>query len=209
MKKLNVVDLRKSLNLKQSEFRQKIGLSQSYMSEIESNKKPITEDILNSIIREFSEKVVSPFFESVSDNIAKNMGVDISFTTHLLPMSAMGGSLTGFSEGSMLSDCEVVISPIKDIDFAITVYGESMYPEYPSGSRLLIKRIDPNMFIDWGKAYVVDTPNGVILKELHDSGIEGVISCYSINKDTKFKPFNVNLEDVFGIYRVLMCLSAK
>lgn len=56
-------------------------------------------------------------------------------------MSAMGGSLTGFASPSVfLNDCETIISPIENVDFAITVYGDSMSPEYPSGSRILIKR---------------------------------------------------------------------
>lgn len=74
------------------------------------------------------------------------------YTTYLLPMSAMGGTLTGFAApGAMLQNCEAIISPIEDVDFAITVYGDSMAPEYPSGSRILIKKINPNIFIDWGK----------------------------------------------------------
>ena len=60
------------------------------------------------------------------------------YTTYLLPMSAMGGSLTGFAaNGVTLQNCEAIISPIANVDFAITVYGESMAPEYPSGSRIL------------------------------------------------------------------------
>lgn len=64
----------------------------------------------------------------------------------------MGGSLTGFAElGVLLHNCEAVVSPIENVDFAITVYGDSMAPEYPSGSRILIKKINPDLFIDWGK----------------------------------------------------------
>lgn len=125
-------------------------------------------------------------------------------------MSAMGGSLTGFAEpGVLLQNCEAVVSPIENVDFAITVYGDSMAPEYPSGSRILIKKINPDLFIDWGKVYVLDTPNGVLVKEIHESNREGYVSCYSINPDPKFKPFDVLMDEVFGMYRVLMCLSAK
>ena len=132
------------------------------------------------------------------------------YITYLLPMSAMGGSLTGFAEpGVLLQNCEAVVSPIENVDFAITVYGDSMAPEYPSGSRILIKKINPNLFIDWGKVYVLDTPNGVIVKEVHESNREGYVSCHSINPDPKFKPFDVLMDEVFGMYRVLMCLSAK
>ena len=142
---------------------------------------------------------------SSADTTKKN-----GYITYLLPMSAMGGSLTGFAEpGVLLQNCEAVVSPIENIDFAITVYGDSMAPEYPSGSRILIKKINPNLFIDWGKVYVLDTPNGVIVKEVHESNREGYVSCHSINPDPKFKPFDVLMDEVFGMYRVLMCLSAK
>lgn len=118
----------------------------------------------------------------------KKVNVKSEYITYLLPMSAMGGSLTGFASPSVfLKDCETIISPIENVDFAITVYGDSMSPEYPSGSRILIKKINPNIFIDWGKTYVLDTPNGVIVKEVHECREkEGYIKCHSINPDPKF-----------------------
>lgn len=141
---------------------------------------------------------------------SKNTENKSGFKTYLLPMSAMGGSLTGFTSSAMLKDCEAIISPIENVDFAISVYGDSMAPEYPSGSRVLIKKINPNIFIDWGKAYVLDTPNGVIIKEVHECKDKpGYIRCHSINPDPKFSDFDVPLSEVYGIYRVLMCLSAK
>ena len=141
----------------------------------------------------------------------KKVNIKSEYITHLLPMSAMGGSLTGFASPSVfLNDCETIISPIENVDFAITVYGDSMSPEYPSGSRILIKKINPNIFIDWGKTYVLDTPNGVIVKEVHECREkEGYIKCHSINPDPKFSDFDVPLSEVYGMYRVLMCLSAK
>lgn len=144
--------------------------------------------------------------DASTDEITKKNG----YITYLLPMSAMGGSLTGFAEpGILLQNCEAVVSPIENVDFAITVYGDSMAPEYPSGSRILIKKINPDLFIEWGKVYVLDTPNGVIVKEVHESNKEGYVSCYSLNPNPKFKPFDVLMNEVFGMYRVLMCLSAK
>lgn len=145
------------------------------------------------------------------DNDSRNKGDMGGYTTYLLPMSAMGGTLTGFATpGAMLQNCEAIISPIEDVDFAITVYGDSMAPEYPSGSRILIKKINPNIFIDWGKTYVLDTANGVIVKELHQcKGKEGYVKCHSVNPDPKFSDFDVPLSEVYGVYRVLMCMSAK
>lgn len=132
------------------------------------------------------------------------------YETYLLPMTTHAGSLNGVAEeGTILENCEKVISPIKNVDFAISIYGESMAPEYPSGSKVLIKKIDPNAFIDWGKAYVLDTCNGVILKEVIKSKQYGYITCHSINPDPKYSDFDISLADIYGMYRVLMCLSAK
>lgn len=154
--------------------------------------------------------MLTPKEETAKSTSTAEMTKKNGYITYLLPMSAMGGSLTGFAEpGVLLQNCEAVVSPIENVDFAITVYGDSMAPEYPSGSRILIKKINPDLFIEWGKVYVLDTPNGVIVKEVHESNKEGYVSCYSINPDPKFKPFDVLMDEVFGMYRVLMCLSAK
>lgn len=145
--------------------------------------------------------------KSISDNDNDSL---CDYITYLLPMSTHGGSFTGIpAEATLLQGCEKIISPIKGVDFAISIYGDSMAPEYPSGSRVLIKKINHNAYIDWGKAYVIDTCNGVIIKEILKCQREGFITCHSINPDPKFADFDLSLNDVYGIYRVLMCLSAK
>ena len=178
-----------------------------------SDKIEIKDDLnfndIKEIAKEISDKdceISFLKFQNDMKTIEKS-----EYITYLLPMSAMGGSLTGFAaNGVTLQNCEAVISPIADVDFAITVYGESMAPEYPSGSRILIKKINPSIFIDWGKTYVLDTPNGVIVKEIHEcKGKEGYITCHSVNPDPKFSDFDVPMSEIYGMYRVLMCLSAK
>lgn len=149
--------------------------------------------------------------DAVQDTASNpTIGTLLDYETWLLPQTAHGGSLTNIpAEGVLLQNCEKIISPIKGVDFAISVYGDSMAPEYPSGSRVLIKRINPDAYIDWGKAYVLDTCNGVILKEVLKCEREGYVTCHSINPDPKFADFDVLMSDIYGIYRVLMCLSAK
>src|SRR5690606_29465813 len=52
-----------------------------------------------------------------------------------LPISAQGGSLNDFFVAVKDTDCEKVVSPVKGADFAMTVAGDSMWPEYPGGSQ--------------------------------------------------------------------------
>lgn len=127
----------------------------------------------------------------------------------LLPIAAQGGSLNDFVVSVKESDCEKVVSPIRGADFAIPISGDSMAPEYPNGSQIFIKRINENAFIEWGKAYVLDTCNGVVVKILVPSQKDGYVRCVSINTDPIFAPFEVAWEDIHGVYRVLLCMSVK
>lgn len=67
MNALNITSLRKSLGMNQKEFGDKIGIAQSYLSEIERGKKPLLEDLYNNIVRLFGDDIVS---QHSSDNIA-------------------------------------------------------------------------------------------------------------------------------------------
>lgn len=125
----------------------------------------------------------------------------------LLPISAQGGSLNDFVVSIKDSDCEQIVSPIKGADYAMPVSGDSMSPEYPSGSQILIKRINERAFIDWGRVYVLDTCNGTVIKKLFPSEKPDTVICRSINPE--YPEFEVAMQDIYGVYRVLMCMAVK
>ena len=131
-------------------------------------------------------------------------------TVPLLPVFAQGGTLNEFLVSVKDSDCERIISPIKGVDFALTVSGDSMAPEYPNGSQILVKKINEKAFIEWGRVYVLDTCNGAVIKKVFPvDGNENRVKCVSIN--TEFAPFEIDLNDdvLYGVYRVLLCMSIK
>lgn len=140
---------------------------------------------------------------------AKNERVtdDEAYKVPLVPISALGGSLNDFNLAVKRDDCETVISPIKDIDMAIKISGDSMEPEYPSGSTVLIKKINEHAFLEWGKVYVLSTCNGTVIKRLMPTDDPNKVLCESINP--KYPPFEVSLEHVYGVYIVMMCMSFK
>ena len=130
-------------------------------------------------------------------------------TTFLIPTTAQGGKLSEFSSSVRHSDCERVISPIRGVDFAITVYGDSMAPTYPSGSRVFIKKINDKSFIEWGRAYVLDTCNGAVVKILTPSEKEGYVRCISVNTDPIYAPFDVPEADIIGVYKILLSMKME
>lgn len=125
----------------------------------------------------------------------------------LLPVAAQGGTLNDFVASVKASECEKIISPIRDVDYAMSISGDSMAPEYPSGAHILIKKINEKAFIDWGRVYVLDTCNGTVIKQLFPSDNPDTLLCKSINPN--YPPFEVSFADIYAVYRVLMCMSLK
>ena len=126
----------------------------------------------------------------------------------LLPISAFGGNLDGFEPSVCEYECEMIVSPIKNAGMAITISGDSMSPEYPNGCIVFIRKIDETAFIEWGRTYVLDTINGIIMKNVHPcEASEDKIICRSINPN--YAEFPVSKKHIRGWYRVLCQMARK
>lgn len=125
----------------------------------------------------------------------------------VIPYGARGGTIGDFLDGVHEYDCERITSPIKGADYAMEVTGDSMSPEYPSGSRVLIKRVDETAFIAWNEVYVLDTPNGAVIKRVRRTGGPSVVECVSVNP--AYQPYTIPRDFIRGWYRVLMVMALK
>ena len=124
-------------------FEKIVGLSNAAVSKMGDNTRRSTIDKISKSFPELdvnwlltgqgemlsygqdTESISNKVQEPTSHYGRKELNEGNGFTTYLLPMSAMGGTLTGFAApGAMLQNCEAIISPIEDVDFAITVYGD-------------------------------------------------------------------------------------
>lgn len=198
----------------ESDFAKQIEIGKSFLSDIKAGRKALSEQLVLKICK-IEPRINRTWLltgegdmltgEQAEQTIQSS--IDDIHLIPLLPVSAQGGSLNDFVVSIKESSCEKIISPIKGADYAMSVSGESMAPEYPSGSQILIKRIDEKAFIDWGRVYVLDTCNGTVIKRLFPSETADKVLCKSINPE--FPSFEVSLSDVYAVYRVLMCMSLK
>lgn len=154
-----------------------------------------------------NEQYLTPNLISKVEALTKNYQTATMETIPVIPTGARAGTLQEWADAIHEYDCERIISPIKGADYAIQVTGDSMSPEYPSGSQIIIKRIDEAAFIEWGKVYLLDTKNGPVLKQVRKTDTRGVVECVSLNP--AYQPFTIDCKYIFGWYRVLMCLSLK
>lgn len=120
----------------------------------------------------------------------------------LIPTNAIGGILSGVGESFMEYECERYIVPqFSNADFLIRVQGDSMMPKYIPGDIVACKRVTDRIWFQWGKAYIIDTRQGVLIKRIEPSKEEGCISLHSENE--KYKPFDLPAEELNGVAIVI------
>lgn len=167
-----------------------------FSAAMNGNEKYLTDSLLAKVTKFYDENVQQG-----------GTSPQCKGTLPIIPTEAMAGTLGEFADSIHVYDCERMISPIKGVDYAIKVCGDSMTPEIPNGSHILIKKVHEEQFVEWGKIYCLDTRNGAVIKKVYPTESPEVIECRSINPE--FPPFQVNVKHINGWYRVLMVLSLK
>lgn len=193
-----------SKGISQYEFTRNLGVSNSYIAtmrrSIPATKIQRIREIYPELNRDWllygeGEMLTTPSGRSAAE-----------YEVPLLPVAAFAGNLQLWSEGVRDIDCTRVVSPVKDADFAIPICGDSMEPDFQDGATILIKRINEQAFIPWGNAMVIDTENGVLLKDLYPD--ETNRDCLiAKSRNLRYPPIKIPKNSVFGIYRVLCALK--
>ena len=181
----------------QRDFAALLGINEKGLSSaMNGNEKYLTDSLVRKVTKFYEENVSKGGLTPPATN-----------TLPVIPTEAMAGTLGEFADSVHLYDCERMISPIKGADYAIKVCGDSMTPEIPNGSQILIKKIFEEEFVEWGKIFCLDTKNGAVIKRVYPTENPEEVECRSVNPD--YPPFKVNTKSIFGWYRVLMVLSMK
>lgn len=207
--KTRLLDYLRSKRISQSEFTKSLGVSSTYIGamrkSIPASKLKKISELYPDLSRDWllygeGEMLKAPL-DAENDRLSEN------YETLLLPVEAYAGGLQMWSEGVRRSDCQRIVSPISGAEFAIPISGDSMEPRFHDGSTLLIKRINDRAFIPWGHTMVIDTENGVLVKNIlpDDQPSEGDDERYIVAEsiNPKYPPFKIPMSSVYGLYRVL------
>lgn len=117
----------------------------------------------------------------------------------LITYDAIAGFSSMDNEGAAEEDFARYIVPEfinKGVEFLIRVSGSSMYPKYSSGDILACKFIKDRLFFQWGKIYVIDSSQGILVKRVrkHEKYPE-YIMLESDNRE-KYQPFDFPTSDI-------------
>ena len=206
--KTRLLEFLKSRRISQTEFTRAMGVSTTYVGAM---RKGMPADKLKKLFELYPELnrdwLIYGEGKMLVEPAADDKIISREHETLLLPVEAFAGGLEMWSEGVKAADCRRIISPVSNPDFAITIKGESMEPRFHDGSTLFIKKINDKAFIPWGHTLVVDTENGVFIKNLlpdnspEKNPDEQHIIARSINPD--YPEFKIPTSSIYGIYRIL------
>lgn len=202
---------RKSKGLNQKELACVLGIGQSFISQIENGKDPMPEYLKEKLIAVYGD--IGAF---CTINNTKNTTEDITISSgKVIPYyDAEVAAGTNYAM-EMAQTAPVGMIEIggllKDSEFAMRVYGNSMVPNYPAGCVIGLRQYNEH-FIEPGTVYVIETEENRFLKRLYYSKDKKAFRCMSDNhmkhetgpmEGEYFYPeFEIPFEDVRRLLRV-------
>jgi len=104
-----------------------------------------------------------------------------------------------------------------DADSAMRVHGDSMFPEYKSGSIVVLREVFDKRLIVYGEDYMVQTREYKVIKRLYKGNTESCWIACSVNEEIWekgpmagrliYEPFDILMDDVIKVCRVLGCVK--
>lgn len=208
--KHRLIALLKEKRMTQTEFAKRLGASPTYLGAM---RKAMPADKLRKVYEMFPDLNRDWLLYGEGEMLKTPEETDLDLTkgyiVPLLPVDAYAGNLQMWSQSVQLRDCEKVVSPIPGVDFGIRIMGNSMEPEFQSGSLIFIKRINEKAFIPWGNPMVIDTENGVLIKAVYPSdkktASDGSACEYveARSYNPQYPPILIPTDSIYGMYRVV------
>jgi transcriptional regulator with XRE-family HTH domain len=214
--------LRKHLKLSQEEFGDRLTVnSKSTVSAYERGALPIAQKALvvlyndMHVNKDWLERGEGDMFikETDGDRIRreKAIGQREQKKVPVLGDAAAGTQIELNTDVTYQDQYIDVGDLLRDSEAAFTVYGNSMTPNYPSGSVLGLKRCYDN-FIQPGEIYVIETASNRVFKRLYWNDDHTAYVCISDNTMIHetgprkgkyfYEPFEIPLKDILRMYDV-------
>ncbi|PWM24166.1 MAG: hypothetical protein DBX48_08790 [Limosilactobacillus fermentum] len=170
----------------------------------------ITNQALNS---RFYAKVFKPeYLAQINEVLGRDL-FGLSDTPEkgqkILDIRVCAGSGIGL-DGNENKVLEFVNIPAFKGSYGLVVYGESMYDKYKPGDVVFVNHVTSTRDIDFGRCYVVITPNDRLLKSIYQSklGDEYLRLCSYNTKlnpagDREYPDRDINKNDILYLYKVV------
>lgn len=127
-----------------------------------------------------------------------------------IPTYALAGSLSDYTQSFDSEMCEnnPRVPTFGEYDFTIDVKGDSMNDLYQSGDIVACKFISNPNDIKYGKVYIIDSAQGVIMKQIEKvKNDPSQLRCISFNPD--YPEFLIQVEDIYTMSQVVGVIKSN
>ncbi|PWJ34098.1 XRE family transcriptional regulator [Sediminitomix flava] len=115
-------------------------------------------------------------------------------------IEATAGDTLVFEENAEMVKDFFYLPNYSDCDFAVNVWGDSMFPRLKSGDIVLCKKLSDTGFIDYGEMYLVVTNEQRLLKYIRKAEDD---TCFRlVSENEHYDDIEVQKDQVLGVYAV-------
>lgn len=207
-KKHYLQELLDYLKTNETEFAKLIGENRTKINHILNFRNGISANLARKIIKKYPDVSFEWLRTGEGEMLIENEITEIEpspFSLPLIPFDAVAGYSMFDNEGIRIEECERYVVPEfknSGAEFVIRVSGSSMYPKYSSGDVLACKKITDILFFQWGKIYVIDSSQGILVKRVYKCENEDYVKLVSDNSE-RYDAFDIPKSDIRSLSIVL------
>lgn len=182
-----------------------VGVSSAVIENIVGKRKSnpsyeVTYKILSSLDNICPEWLLLGKGDMLKLNNQKPLNSDLSLPR--IPINASTGFLVDLQTDKESLSCqyEKIIPSLPHYDFTMLMHGDSMLPNYVSGDELACLFVNSQEFVQWGRVFVLDTTQGIILKTIIEDGDK--VICKSLNPSS-YGDFSILKSDINALALVV------
>lgn len=216
---IDLKSFREDNNIKQSEICKILGIAQSYVSAIESRRRPLNEEKFKLLYEHYGD-IILKYKQPDNVIIIKSSEAEpvteiITKRVPLVNQYAYAGYLTGYQDQEYIDQLPTVLFDVdhdpKGNYLAFEVKGDSMNDgsdeSYKDGDRLLCREIPSHLWCNsklhlrkWD--FVIVHKEGVLVKRIVDHDVQNhTITIHSLNPF--YEDQVIDLVDVHQIFNVI------
>ncbi len=211
MIKQRIIQILESQGIRKEEFYKKINMtSASFRGN--AKKTPLNSNAIENILTIFPSVnatwLLTGKGEMFNDQksgktVEQSYAIYDNKTYQSIPLIPMDAMLTKGKKEIKITKKDIestfVIPEWSDrkIDFLIRVSGTSMQPKFSNGDIVACRHITDTSFFQYGKVYLLNTNQGVLIKRLFASNKEGCVTCVSDNKE-EYPPFEIHEQSIYS-----------
>lgn len=210
---LDLRSLRKKMKLRQDELAEKLGVHRNTVVNYERDSKLIPESKKALITSIFGDKPSSTekndsAYEHVTARLVNDQFIDLEY----IPVKARAGfaelQQINYTHHETFRVIRTEIGESFTKQVIIEIDGDSMEPNYTSGTKVRCKEVDAGdwIYINSG-VYVVVYSNFFVVKRVKNSPSNGILTLHSDNTETGGTT-DVPLDDVRKIWKVMRIVDA-